>query len=122
VNIVVDMNLSPRWIAWFHSQSVAAVHWSTIGRADATDISIMQWAADNNHIVFTHDLDFGALLAATQSAKPSVVQVRADDNSPEAIGPTLLQAMRQCATELATGALVTIEPGRLRIRLLPFHL
>ncbi len=40
----------------------------------------------------THDLDFSAILAATQDAKPSVVQIRAADVRPETVGPVLIEA------------------------------
>lgn len=36
----------------------------------------MAWALTNDYIVFTHDLDFGTLLAITQADAPSVIQVR----------------------------------------------
>jgi len=35
----------------------------------------------NGYVVFTHDLDFSAILAATHDDKPSVVQIRAEDVS-----------------------------------------
>lgn len=80
----------------------------------------MAYARDHDLVVVTHDLDFGAILAATQGEKPSVVQVRADDTSPEAIGAQLVAALRLSAAELEAGALVTVEPARARVRLLPF--
>ena len=39
------------------------------------------------------DLDFGAILAATRGEKPSVVQIRAENVSPESIGTAVLQTM-----------------------------
>jgi len=36
----------------------------------------MNWARENDHVVFTHDLDFCTTLALTNAEKPSVVQVR----------------------------------------------
>ena len=96
-----------------------AVHWSIIGRGDATDTEIMAHARTNDLVVLTHDLDFGAILAATQGEKPSVVPIRADDTSPEAIGAAVVAGLRQLEAELDAGALVTIEPGQSRVRLLP---
>ena len=46
----------------------------------------MAFAAANDFVVLTHDLDFGSILAATQGKKPSVVQIRAEDVSPDVIG------------------------------------
>jgi len=36
----------------------------------------MAWALANGHVVFSHDLDFGAMLELTHANGPSVVQVR----------------------------------------------
>ncbi len=78
-------------------------------------------ASISAHVVLTHDLDFGAILAATQGEKPSVVQIRSDNVSPDAIGSTVLAALRQMTVESETGAPLTVDPIRTRIRLLPFR-
>ncbi len=57
---------------------------------DAADIEIMTYAAKYDYVVLTHDLDFSAILAATQGAKPSVVQIRSDNLSLAVIGDSLL--------------------------------
>ena len=87
MRLLVDMNLSPTWIAALSNAGFQAVHWSTVGRTDASDVEFMNFAAENGHVVLTHDLDFGAILAATHGKKPSVVQIRSDDVSPDIIGP-----------------------------------
>ncbi len=81
----------------------------------------MDYARQHGYVVLTHDLDFGAILAATQGRAPSVVQIRAPDPSPEAIGPSVISALRHVRAELETGALVTFEPARVRLTLLPLQ-
>lgn len=98
-----------------------ASHWSTVGAHDAPDTVIMAYAAAHNRVVLTHDLDFGAMLAATQGDKPSVVQIRAEDVRPDAIGPQVVAALRQMTVELEAGALLTIDTKRTRLRLLPLQ-
>lgn len=115
------MNLSPRWCEAVQSAQVAAAHWSQIGRADAPDAEIMAYAAGRDHVLLTHDLDFGAILAATRGRKPSVIQLRADDISPEAAGETVLAAIHQCRDELTDGALLTVDVARFRLSLLPLR-
>jgi predicted nuclease of predicted toxin-antitoxin system len=44
-----------------------AVHWSTSGSLDASDREILLWAKANGYVLFTLDLDFGAILAATEA-------------------------------------------------------
>lgn len=121
MRILVDMNLSPRWAALLTAAGLEAVHWSTLGPANATDAAITAFARSNDYVVLTHDLDFSAILAATHGDKPSVVQVRADDVSPDAIGKTVIDALGQMADELERGALLTIDPRRTRLRLLPLR-
>lgn len=113
------MNLSPRWVEFLRDAGLPAVHWATRGAADASDAEIMAFAAEHDYIVLTHDLDFSAILAATQGEKPSVVQIRSDDISPNAAGRQVADALRQVEEELATGALLTVDLNRARLRLLP---
>ena len=80
---------------------------------------IMAYANANDYVVLTHDLDFGAILAATHGEKPSVVQIRADDVSPDVIGRQVIGALQQMASELEEGALLTVDPNRTRLRVLP---
>lgn len=122
MKLIVDMNLSPRWVAVIAAAKIQAVHWSSIGALNAPDKEIMAYADENDFIVLTHDLDFGAILANTQGAKPSVVQIRADDVNPDVIGSQVIAALQQMSDELARGALLTIEPGRTRLRILPLIL
>ena len=119
MKLLVDMNLSPNWVAHLQLAGLTAVHWSAIGRPDAPDTEIMAYAADHGYVVVTHDLDFGTILAATRGTKPSVVQVRADNLDPVAIGGPLVAALKQMAAELAEGALLTVDPRRTRLTLLP---
>jgi len=121
MRFVVDMNLSPSWISFLQRAGLEAVHWSEIGRADATDHEIMQWAETNGCIVLTSDLDFSAILAATGRAGPSVVQVRSDLLRTDAIGDTVLKAIAATREELGGGALVSIDASRARVRVLPLR-
>ncbi len=115
------MNLSPRWIEALASAGIEAVHWSKLGAWSAPDSEIMAYANANNHVVLTHDLDFGTILAATGGEKLSVVQIRADDVSSEVIGEKVIIALRQMASALEDGALLTIDTHRTRLRLLPLQ-
>ena len=121
MKLLVDMNLSPRWVAVLADAGIEAAHWSTLGAHDAADAAIMTYANTNDYVVLTHDLDFSAILAATQGEKPSVVQIRAEDVSPDVIGTQVIAALRQMASELDEGALLTIDPDRTRLRVLPLR-
>ena len=119
MKFLIDMNLSPRWVKVFMAAGLDATHWSAIGDPCATDRSIMEWARSNGCIVFTHDLDFGAILAATQASGPSVIQVRAENVLPEDVGDAVIAAIRRFQDGLEQGALISVDPARARARILP---
>lgn len=77
MRFLIDVNLSPAWVGLFASHNIEAIHWTSIGDPRAPDDAIMRHARDNRYVVFTHDLDFGTLLALTRALGPSVLQVRA---------------------------------------------
>ena len=120
MKLLVDMNLSPRWVYVLKAAGHDAVHWSDVGVRSAGDSEIMAHALAEDRVVLTHDLDFSAILAATRGARPSVVQIRSDSVSPQAVGDQVLAALVQLETDLRSGALVTVEPKRTRLRVLPF--
>jgi predicted nuclease of predicted toxin-antitoxin system len=120
MKLLLDMNLSPDWVAMFGPASIEAVHWSSVGLATAPDFEIMEYARIHGYVVLTHDLDFGILLALGRGGKPSVVQIRMRDVYPEVIGQQVVAALRLMETELEAGALVTLGPQRTRVRSLPF--
>ncbi|MBV8794319.1 MAG: DUF5615 family PIN-like protein [Hyphomicrobiales bacterium] len=67
MKLLVDMNLSPRWVKALIEAEIEASHWSTLGPANASDADIMAFARANGYVVLTHDLDFSAILAATKT-------------------------------------------------------
>jgi len=79
----------------------------------------MAWARTNHHVVFTHDLDFGTMLALTHATGPSVLQIRGQDVLPEDLGAVVIAALHQYDAALAAGALVVVEMKNSRVRVLP---
>jgi len=115
------MNLSPRWQTTLDNAGIESVHWSEVGDPCAPDTTLAAFAVSNGLIVMTQDLDFGALLAASGNAGPSVLQIRAGDTSPDAIVSQVVAAMKQLSEELENDALVTVDADRSRVRLLPIR-
>lgn len=110
MNILLDMNASPEWVEPLQKLGYNCSHWLNIGDPKAPDEVIFQWAAQHNHVIYTHDLDFGAILAATNAQFPSVLQIRTQNllpDSPEAVA-RIDSYLRDFAEMLTTGALVTM--------------
>jgi predicted nuclease of predicted toxin-antitoxin system len=119
MKVLVDMDISPDWVPFLQKSGFAALHWASVGNPRAKDPEIMQWARDNDYVLFTHDLGFGALLANARAGKPSVLQARTQDVAPEALGPRVVAALRQFASLLAEGAIISLDEQGLRARILP---
>ncbi|MBX3268187.1 MAG: DUF5615 family PIN-like protein [Acidobacteria bacterium] len=121
MKILIDMNLSPDWTAALAAANIEAVHWSTVGDPRAKDIEIIEYARSNGYIVFTHDLDFGTILALTHASGPSVIQVRTQDILPSSLGSTLISVLHDNESSLDQGALIVVDKTRARIRILPLE-
>jgi predicted nuclease of predicted toxin-antitoxin system len=119
MRFLIDVNLSPDCTALFSRHGLEAVHWFTVGDPRADDQAIMSWARTHGYIIFTHDLDFGAMLALTQTSGPSVIQVRTYDVSPDHLEPLIIPVIRKYQAELDAGALIVVEEARSRVRILP---
>ena len=117
--LLIDMNLSPQWVAFLTSRGVESVHWTSVGDPRAEDRVIMAWAREHGQVVFTHDLDFSALMAATEATSPSVLQLRTQDVLPAAVGEEVVSVLRQHQGALERGAFITIDKVRARLRILP---
>ena len=120
MKVLIDMNLSTKWVPVFERYGWHAVHWRDIGEPHASDNTIMAWAREKDYIVFTQDLDFGTLLATTYVQKPSVIQVRIQNALPKNLGSWLARILQQHEAALEGGALLTVTEDRTRVRILPF--
>lgn len=121
MKILVDMNLSPSWVPVLVAAGHEAVHWVSIGSPTAPDRDILQWAKERQHVVFTHDLDFGAMLAVIEADSPSVIQMRTANPVPDFCRGLVLDVVQRYAGELVSGALISIDANKSRMRLLPLR-
>ena len=121
LHLLVDMNLSPSWVGVLNNAGFEATHWSLVGAPNAPDRELFSWASEHGYVVFTHDLDFGALLSASRAESPSVFQIRTDDVSPEALAPRAISLLNRFTPQLLSGALVVVDEMRERVRILPLE-
>lgn len=119
MKILVDMNLSPDWCRVLRQDGREAIHWSEVGKLTASDSEVLSYAKQHQYVVFTHDLDFSAILAATKATGPSVIQVRAQDTLSAQFHELFIGSLRRFQAELDAGAIVVVEQSRARVRILP---
>lgn len=119
MKLLLNMNIPPAWMAPLTAAGIEARHWKDIGRHDADDQEIMAWPRAHGFAVFTHDLDFGALLHATGASAPSVIQLRDEDIRPATCAAWVIPALTACFSQIEQGVLMTLDLRRQRMRLLP---
>ena len=90
------------------------VVWAGDWPTDPGDIEILQWAHDEQRILVTLDKDFGEL--AVLDRRPHCGIVRLVGVRAEAQAAVCRSAIELYASELTGRAIVTVEPGRVRIR------
>lgn len=122
MRVLIDMNLTPRWVGYLTQAGHEAIHWSTAGPVVAKDREICEYCRRHGYALLTNDLDFPQILAHTREASPSVILVRGEPLVPESRGAALLRAMEVCQEEITRGAIVTLDwSDRLRARVLPLR-
>jgi predicted nuclease of predicted toxin-antitoxin system len=119
MKILIDMNLSPEWVQEFNFHKIDAIHWSSVGKPNAPDSSLIDWAIKNDGIIFTHDLDFGTALALTKAEKPSIIQVRTQNVTIPHLSKMVISAIEIYNDLLTKGALLVLDEDKQRIRILP---
>jgi predicted nuclease of predicted toxin-antitoxin system len=120
VRFLVDNALSPRLAVGLVAAGPDAVHVRELGLAGASDEVLFDLAGDQDRVLVSADTDFGTLLALRNTTRPSVLLFRhMPDRSAGALLAVLLANLDPVADALAQGAVVIIDPRRVRVRRLP---
>jgi predicted nuclease of predicted toxin-antitoxin system len=120
MKFLVDANLAPRVAARLGRAGHEASHVDEIGLGTASDEAILDRAHEEAAVVLTADADFGALLALSGRAGPSVILLRSADHlTPDGQADLVLHVLDRINDELEAGAVASVTTDRIRIRLLP---
>lgn len=120
MKILLDVNLPPTWVPVLAAHGWGVAHWSEVGAVRAPDAEIFQYARSHGFIIVTQDLDFTRIIALSRFEKPSLVQIRIPNVHPADIGDLVINALKTHSEALETGAILTIELSKTRVRALPF--
>ena len=119
MKFLADMGISPKVIDFLQHLGHDAVHLQQQGLDRLRDSEILEKARKEGHILLTHDLDFGDLLAASGADLPSVVIFRLRNMCPERVNRHLLKIISLYPRAFENGAIIIVTEGQVRIRNLP---
>lgn len=114
-----DMGIAGSTMTWLKSNGHDAKHLRDEGLQRLPDDEIFAKAGIENRIVLTLDLGFGDIAAAAGTALPSIIIFRLFDQNPANVNRRLEVVLKEAATVLDQGSVISVDEIRYRIRRLP---
>lgn len=122
MKFLVDNALSFRVALLLSEAGHDAIHVRTYELSAAKDEVILERALQEDRVIVSADTDFGTILAQIQTNKPSFILLRwAGLRYPSDQTRIIIANLPNITHDLLMGAVVVIEPLRVRIRSLPIH-
>lgn len=117
MKFLVDNAISPEVAARLRTAGHDAVHVRDRALAEAEDEVILALAVQEARVIVTADTDFSALLFVRRQQRPSVVLFRQGaPRRPVHQAELLLANLPAIASDLTSGAIVTVRRDRMRVR------
>ena len=119
MKLLLDMGVSPRTAEFLRKLGHDVDHLGQRGFPRAADEEIVQLAAAESRAIVTFDLDFTHILALQRLAQPSLVLFRLQQFTTDDINQRLENLLSRYKTQLEAGAILVVDPNRIRVRMLP---
>lgn len=119
MKLLLDQGVPLRAATLLREVGVEAVHASEVGLSSALDRDVLEWCRANAAIAVTLDADFHSEIALSGASVPSAIRIRQQGLKGSETARLLRDILETHREHLASGALISVQPGRLRLRRLP---
>jgi predicted nuclease of predicted toxin-antitoxin system len=119
MQFLADMGISQRVVTWLREQGHDATHLRDEGLQTLENGAIFTKAFRESRIILTWDLDFTEILALSKTGTVSAVVFRLINTRSDHVIERLARVLLESAQDLEEGAIISVEEGRHRVRLLP---
>lgn len=116
MKIKLDENLSGRVLHELRALGHDVESAQTEGIVGVDDVEVARVAASENRVLFTMDLEFADLRKHPPGQHPGIVLFRPFTRGPGAVIRFVLAFMRDVGVLPIQGAVVVVDPGRVRLR------
>ncbi len=121
MRILADMHISPNTVQHLMRTGHDAIRVDAVMPNTATDRDIVGWAARNDRVVLTQDLDFSDIIALSGAIRPSLITLRLSDSRVENVNRVLESVLPQFEHCMDAGIVVTVGDDSVRVRQLPIR-
>ncbi|NUQ63975.1 MAG: DUF5615 family PIN-like protein [Pirellulales bacterium] len=119
MRFLADMGVSQKVCEWLREQGHDVVHLRDEGLQRLPNGEIFAKAIREARIVLTFDLDFSEIVASAGPEVTSVIVFRLKNTRPLHVIERLRAVLADSAEAIETGAVVSVEESRHRLRRLP---
>ncbi len=121
LEFIADMNISPLTVNRLRERGWNIVRIPEIMDVRTSDIDILDYAQKNNKVIISYDLDFSELLAIYGYDKPSFINLRTSDISPDFTAQRIIEVVTELEKELHEGIVASVDDTSIRYRNLPIQ-
>ena len=122
VGFLANMNISPITVEALRNHGWDITRVSEVMDEKSKDIDVLVYAQKQNKVVITQDLDFSQILALRGYAKPSLINLRFENASPDFVTARIIDVVSSMEKELEEGVVVTVDETSARYKNLPIRL
>ena len=116
MKLLLDQGLPRGTASILRAQGLDVLHVCEIGMSRADDFAVLQRARDEARVAVTLDADFHSILAISGQASPSVIRIRIEGLRADRLAALLIDVIAEAKKALDSGALLTVQSHRIRIR------